>query len=1399
MRALKGLALLLAAASIAAATSWTPVRTGGGGGFVPGIVFHPNTQGVAYIRTDIGGMYRLNSDDSWTFISDSLVAENEHNMGTDAIALDPQNSNVIYAALGLYTNSWDTSNGAIVKSTDRGNSWTYSNLTFKVGGNMPGRGPGERLAVDPHNSNIIYFGARSGHGLWKSTDGGATFSNVTSFTHTGTYNPMPGHEYGDNIGLLFVTFDSTSSTINGATSRIFVGVADNITASVYESTDAGSTWSAVAGQPGTYFPHKCKLQPSEKALYLSYSDGVGPYDGRSGAVWRYDLTGNTWKDITPPVGWNSSRYFGFGGLALDMQKPGTLMVASLNSWWPSAQFYRSNDSGVSWTHIWEWGSPYYPNKNRYYSLSSPKAPWIETAYWEGWNYAVSSNALGWMIEALEIDPFDSNHWLYGTGMTVMGGHDLTKWDTIHNVSIQTMGAGIEEMAVQDIVSVPGGTELLLAVGDDSGFTYLTTSDLGTAPQTNWVNPRFTTSTGVDYAGLAIALSSDGGKTWRNDTGVGETTYGGNVAYSASGDTIVWSSNNQGVVRSQNGGSLAKITALPWFSLIASDKRDNNYFYACYNETIYISSDNGQNFAWGANVGGRINAVIVHPTIAGQVILGTNAGIYKSTNFGSSWQVLTSAVTNVTQITFGLGSGSTWYLYAFGAGYNGNRLYGSANNGTTWTDIQGTYQLQSGPLVGSGNVAGQVYIAAPSGGVIYANVEGALNCTVAGHNTPQTATIIPLSGCTTVAPSQTFTLTPACATAVGNLPISGANNSPAGPSNCTESCDMFRVLSQTCCGAGGSLGNPISIPPGVALPRPIQIPAGFVTNTPLDVPIQMPANASDPNDPNVRHIPAGQNITVPFWIPAGWAPVPAGAAPLVIPPLDFPASDPPSEPDTADPEKMCDPELTDSIGLCGNGNFPFYSPDSGIDCDLGSAIDTRFLTFCQSWSMDNPTEVTDYVDVVQECLTCPGYAGLALAKRRLAGLTAGNVTTEPTRIRARATTCPPAPTDTPGPSSPSGTPPCERTFVCDGSRWPNICGNAESAISVRGFSPVMTRVKSTSHLTKAWYRTKFGTDGKTTLGNKPAPGWGLIGCNVEEYPFASGRGSGDNNAAIRLVPQVENSDHAHEMSRFYREWEESLPSGEKTIGRTFCISFSNSQLTPSNDYGLDRSVAGNLNICAKPYGPEFLLVTGGMRVGQEDPTKDWDPWFNVDPTRLTTQTYASFGTTTKTRVGPPLYCKDPSPGLQEYVSGSWQLHPMGQPRSALPNGGPGGMSLGCAPIPQPLQKRRYGARERQERQEESIIAASKETKREVKKRSTAGSLLNVNVYQYLPMCSSNDDYDPCDAKPCNYYGDDGNLFPADCCPSPTPSPTTTTTTTTTNPPTPGTSTNPPVSTCTTVGC
>lgn len=63
----------VAAPAKAAFSSWTSVNINGGGGFVDGIVFHPKTQGLVYARTDVGGLYRMNSDESWSALTDGII------------------------------------------------------------------------------------------------------------------------------------------------------------------------------------------------------------------------------------------------------------------------------------------------------------------------------------------------------------------------------------------------------------------------------------------------------------------------------------------------------------------------------------------------------------------------------------------------------------------------------------------------------------------------------------------------------------------------------------------------------------------------------------------------------------------------------------------------------------------------------------------------------------------------------------------------------------------------------------------------------------------------------------------------------------------------------------------------------------------------------------------------------------------------------------------------------------------------------------------------------------------------------------------------------------------------------------------------------------------------------
>jgi len=109
-----------------------------------------------------------------------------------------------------------------------------------------------------------------------------------------------------------------------------------------------------------------------------------------------------------------------------------------------------------------------------------------------------------MIEGLSIDPFDSNHWLYGTGLTLMGGHDLLNWDTMHNVTLSVLATGIEETSVQGLIAPPVGGPLLSVVGDDGGFLH---SSLDNAPATAFKTPSYGTTTYVESS-WNISLHSD---------------------------------------------------------------------------------------------------------------------------------------------------------------------------------------------------------------------------------------------------------------------------------------------------------------------------------------------------------------------------------------------------------------------------------------------------------------------------------------------------------------------------------------------------------------------------------------------------------------------------------------------------------------------------------------------------------------------------------------------------------------------------------------------------------------------------------------------------------------------------------------------------------------------------
>jgi hypothetical protein len=168
--------------------------------------------------------------------------------------------------------------------------------------------------------------------------------------------------------------------------------------------------------------------------------------------------------------------------------------------------------------------------------------------------------------------------------------------------------------------------------------------------------------------------------------------------------------------------------------------------------------------------------------------------------------------------------------------------------------------------------------------------------VSGHPTPDNVLPLPdlASACGNIQPGQTMTLSAACASAIRALPTSGANNQPPGPSNCQETCNLYRKVTGTCCGAGGSAGFAVEIPPGQELPGPLPISAGF---SPGPSATWVAPGIDATGGPTVTSYDDDDDNDVDVWLPLLWIPVlliPGAPLPpplLFPPPIDLPDNDP----------------------------------------------------------------------------------------------------------------------------------------------------------------------------------------------------------------------------------------------------------------------------------------------------------------------------------------------------------------------------------------------------------------------------------------------------------------------------------------------------------------------------
>jgi photosystem II stability/assembly factor-like uncharacterized protein len=176
------------------------------------------------------GIYKTtDGGETWEHLP--LIQDAQTSIGR--IRVDPANCDRVFAAV-LGHNFGPNDQRGLFRSTDGGDSWERVLSQNDLAGAVD-------IALDPDNANVIYAGfwnayrlpwflnsGGPGSGLFKSTDGGDTWENLT-----------------DNPGMPAAPIGKVTVSVSGADSNRVYAMVEAADGGVFASDDAGATWRRV--------------------------------------------------------------------------------------------------------------------------------------------------------------------------------------------------------------------------------------------------------------------------------------------------------------------------------------------------------------------------------------------------------------------------------------------------------------------------------------------------------------------------------------------------------------------------------------------------------------------------------------------------------------------------------------------------------------------------------------------------------------------------------------------------------------------------------------------------------------------------------------------------------------------------------------------------------------------------------------------------------------------------------------------------------------------------------------------------------------------------------------------------------------------------------------------------
>ena len=294
-----------------------------GVGRINTIAFHPTDTDTYWIGAPSGGVWKTTDNGAtWTCLTDHNAV-----LGISDILIpdDYATSNTIYIATGD-RDGWDNNSIGVLKSTDGGQTWNTTGLTFNIGsGDMV-----SRLLQHPTDPNTII--AATTDGVMKTTDGGVTWDDRLSYSYFIDLEHKPGD------------FDT------------FYGAKTN--GQIYTTTDAGENWTRVLNSGGDRI--ELAVTPDDPTLvYALVSNNQGGLKGiykssNSGASYPMIYDGSVSGNNL--LGWDNGGDDGGQGwydlaIAASPTNADIVLIGGINTW-------KSTDGGNTWDMENHWTGSY---------------------------------------------------------------------------------------------------------------------------------------------------------------------------------------------------------------------------------------------------------------------------------------------------------------------------------------------------------------------------------------------------------------------------------------------------------------------------------------------------------------------------------------------------------------------------------------------------------------------------------------------------------------------------------------------------------------------------------------------------------------------------------------------------------------------------------------------------------------------------------------------------------------------------------------------------------------------------------------------------------------------------------------------------------------------------------